>query len=209
MRIIDKTLEEALIKASKETNCSVRELEYDVIQYPSAGFLGFFKKDAIIEVRVKKQIPNIVLQNIAEDLKKMFCNDYFDINDVLVSQANENSVYIEFVCDNYEYIIGKDGHKYKYLDTIINHYTNAKYSLYARVEICGVLAKLRENIEKHLNEVRSKVKELGKAQTRPLEISLINLLYEEFLKEFSHKNISIKDSSVGRYIAIYGEYKKQ
>ena len=87
--------------------------------------------------------------------------------------------------------------------------SNIKYNLHARVEICGVLAKLRENLEKHLSEVKTKIDEVGKAQTRPLETSLLNLVYEELLKEFSHKNIVIKDSSLGRYIAVYGEFKKQ
>lgn len=208
MRVVDKTLEDALIKASKDANCSVRELEYEIIQYPSKGFLGFFKKDAIIDINVKKQISKSILDNIVIELKELFCNDYFSINDILVTQANENSVNVEFICDTYENIIGKDAHKYKSLDIIVNHYINIKYSLYARVEICGVLANLKNDVEKHLNDVRTKVKELGKAQTRPLEISLLNLIYEEFLTEFSHKNVVIKDSSVGRYIAIYGDYKK-
>ncbi|ULO01241.1 Jag domain-containing protein [Campylobacter sp. RM5004] len=209
MQIIDKTLEGAIDRAIKETNCSIRELEYEIIQLPKAGFLGFFKKDAIIEVKVKKKIEASVLENIKNDLESMFCNDYFDIKEIKVTPANENSVNVEFITNSYESIIGKDAHKYKALDIIINHLISIKYTLHARVEICGVLAKLRENLEKHLIEVKTKINEIGKAQTRPLETSLLNLVYEELLKEFSHKNIVIKDSSQGRYIAIYGEFKKQ
>lgn len=209
MQIIDKTLEGAIDRAIRETNCSIRELEYEIIQLPKAGFLGFFKKDAIIEVKIKKKIDNSVIEDIKKDLTGLFCNEYFDINEIKVIPANENSVNIEFIADTYESIIGKDAHKYKALDTIVNHLINIKYNLHARVEICGVLARLRGNLEKHLNEVKTKIIEVGKAQTRPLETSLLNLVYEELLKEFSHKNIVIKDSSLGRYIAIYGEFKKQ
>lgn len=209
MQIIDKTLEGAIDRAIKEANCSIRELEYEIIQLPKAGFLGFFKKDAIIEVKIKKKIEANVLESIKKDLENMFCNEYFDIQEVKVTPANENSVNIEFITNSYESIIGKDAHKYKALDTIINHLISIKYNLHARVEICGILAKLRESLERHLIEVKTKINEMGKAQTRPLEISLLNLVYEEFLKEFSHKNIVIKDSSQGRYIAIYGEFKKQ
>ena len=42
------TLEEAYKKASLELNCSITELEIDIIQYPSKGFLGIGKKNAII-----------------------------------------------------------------------------------------------------------------------------------------------------------------
>lgn len=209
MQIIETTLEAALIKASKEANCSIRELEYEVIQFPRAGFLGFFKKDAIIEVKIKKQISEETIQNIKKDLTKLFCNDFYEAKDILVISANENSVNIEIITDNSDLIAGKEFCKYKALDTIINHLVNIKYSLHARVEICGYLARLKENLDKHLQDVKNKINETGKAQTRPLETSLLNLVYEELLKEFPHKNISIKDSPLGRYIAIFGEFKKQ
>lgn len=42
------TLEEAYKKASIELECSVTELKTEVVQHPSSGFLGLFKKTAII-----------------------------------------------------------------------------------------------------------------------------------------------------------------
>lgn len=47
------SLEDALIKASNEFNCSVIDLEYEIIQNPSKGFLGFGKKSSIICVEPK------------------------------------------------------------------------------------------------------------------------------------------------------------
>ena len=52
-KIVEKTLEAALIKASTELNCSVADLEYEIIQNPSSGFLGLGKKEAIIVVETK------------------------------------------------------------------------------------------------------------------------------------------------------------
>lgn len=42
------TLEEAYTKASEVLECSISELQYEVVQHPSKGFLGFMKKSAII-----------------------------------------------------------------------------------------------------------------------------------------------------------------
>jgi len=42
------TLEEAYAKASKVLECSISELQYEVVQHPSKGILGFMKKSAII-----------------------------------------------------------------------------------------------------------------------------------------------------------------
>jgi len=56
------TLEEAYADAAKELQCSVTELKIEVVQTPSSGFLGFFKKSAIIvavigEKEFKKEPP--------------------------------------------------------------------------------------------------------------------------------------------------------
>ncbi|TKX30683.1 Jag N-terminal domain-containing protein [Campylobacter estrildidarum] len=55
MRIEAKDLQAALTEASKNLECSVIDLEYEVIQYPKKGFLGFGRKNAIIEARAKKK----------------------------------------------------------------------------------------------------------------------------------------------------------
>lgn len=47
-KIVAKTLQEAITKASLELECSVTELDYEIIQNPCNGFLGIGKKEAII-----------------------------------------------------------------------------------------------------------------------------------------------------------------
>jgi len=42
------TLEEAYTEASNILECSISELQYEVVQHPSKGILGFMKKTAII-----------------------------------------------------------------------------------------------------------------------------------------------------------------
>jgi spoIIIJ-associated protein len=50
-----KTLEEAYEKASVALECSIVELEIDIVQSPSKGFLGFFSKTAIITAKSKNK----------------------------------------------------------------------------------------------------------------------------------------------------------
>jgi len=49
------TLEEAYLMAATQLACSVTNIQYEVIQYPSEGIFGFLKKKAII-VAVRKKI---------------------------------------------------------------------------------------------------------------------------------------------------------
>ena len=55
MRIEAKNLEQALMKAARELECSVVDIEYEVVQYHKSGFLGLFQKNAIIEAKSKKK----------------------------------------------------------------------------------------------------------------------------------------------------------
>jgi spoIIIJ-associated protein len=48
------TLEEAYAKATEVLECSISELQYEVVQHPSKGFLGLFSKSAIIVAICKK-----------------------------------------------------------------------------------------------------------------------------------------------------------
>jgi len=53
-RVEADTLEEAYSKAAKELSCSVTEINYEIIQHPSVGVMGLFKKSAII-IAVRKR----------------------------------------------------------------------------------------------------------------------------------------------------------
>ncbi len=50
-----KSLEEVYELATSDFSCSITELDIDIIQQPSKGFLGFGKKNAIISVEVKRK----------------------------------------------------------------------------------------------------------------------------------------------------------
>ncbi|GAA7387010.1 Jag N-terminal domain-containing protein [Helicobacter pylori] len=61
-----KTLEEALIQASIALNCPIINLQYEVIQTPSKGFLNIGKKEAIILVGVKESVKEIQEESVKE-----------------------------------------------------------------------------------------------------------------------------------------------
>ncbi len=62
-----KTLEEALIQASIALNCPIINLQYEVIQTPSKGFLSIGKKEAIILASVKETKENSLKETSAKE----------------------------------------------------------------------------------------------------------------------------------------------
>ena len=59
------TLEEAYQKAATQLACSITDIQYEVIQHPSKGILGFLKKKAIIVATCKVTTP--VAQTVQEE----------------------------------------------------------------------------------------------------------------------------------------------
>ncbi|WP_120854764.1 Jag N-terminal domain-containing protein [Helicobacter pylori] len=65
-----KTLEEALIQASIALNCPIINLQYEVIQTPSKGFLNIGKKEAIILAGVKESVKEVKEESVKEESAK-------------------------------------------------------------------------------------------------------------------------------------------
>ncbi|CAA6827068.1 MAG: RNA-binding protein Jag [uncultured Sulfurovum sp.] len=80
-KIEASTLEEAYIQASKELECSISDLEYEVMQYPSSGILGLLKKNAIIVASCSK--------------KSTIENDIEDVATEIVNSVKEREVTIK------------------------------------------------------------------------------------------------------------------
>ncbi len=70
-----KTLEEALIQASIALNCPIINLQYEVIQTPSKGFLSIGKKEAIILAGVKESVKEVKEESVKETNTKEIHQD--------------------------------------------------------------------------------------------------------------------------------------
>ena len=58
-KFVAKTIEEALQNASQYFQCSIIQVEYEVIKNPSNGFFGFMKKEAVIVAAKKEDSSHI------------------------------------------------------------------------------------------------------------------------------------------------------
>ena len=63
------TLEDAFNDAATSLKCSVTELAVEVVQVPSSGFMGLFKKSAIIVATVKKDASVEVAPKVVEPVE--------------------------------------------------------------------------------------------------------------------------------------------
>jgi len=60
------TLEEAYEKAATQLSCSIADLQYEVVQYPSRGIFGLLKKNAIIVATCRQPSVPTVENSLSE-----------------------------------------------------------------------------------------------------------------------------------------------
>ena len=83
-----KTLEEVYELASNEFKCSITDLSIEIIQQPSKGFLGFGKKNAVIQAQLKKGQR----RDYSKPREQKFKKNNINIEDVSEKLANSNEI---------------------------------------------------------------------------------------------------------------------
>jgi len=87
------TLADAYEQAARELSCSITELQYEVIQHPSSGVLGMFKKNAIIVAECKREERspepqiNAQLNSQLNSIEKIVAEEI--IEEVLISDKSQ------------------------------------------------------------------------------------------------------------------------
>ncbi len=224
MIIEAQNFEEAYKKATDEFKCSITELNIATIQAPSNGILGFFKKNAIIEVKVKgdkktfkktknedkknKNLKEPNFEEIKQGLTKLFNSSYFEIDKIEVSKFNKETILIELDGKDAALLIGKEGYRYKALSYLLYNWINIKYGYSIRLEIAQFLKNQEVMIKNYLENIITKVETNGKSQTKPLDGILIKIALEQLRKKFPDKYVGIKQGGNGKYIVINDFHKK-
>ncbi len=229
LKIVAPTLEEAYKKASQAYDCSIVDLDIEVIQSPSRGILGLFKKDAIINARHKnekdatpakqdtaakptaaaEQGDDRVLSEIREGLEKLIESSCFDAYVQDLSYRDGNIVDIVFDGEDAALMIGKEGYRYKALSYILHNWIKVKYGLNSTLEIASFLKTQRESIERYLDIFAEKVEERGRAQTKPLDGILVKLALEGLRARYPDKYVAIRTLKNGRKVIIVNHYNRK
>ncbi len=230
IEITADTLEEAYKKASSSLDCSIVDLDVEVIQYPSRGFLGLFSKPAIVTAKNKyakekttkptfhqksnqntneNKLDLDIQEDIQIGLEKLIQSSCFKIEVVEVKViAEETQVYIKLDGEDAALMIGKEGYRYKALSYMLHNWIKIKYNYTSTLEIAEFLKTQDEMIENYVQSLDDKISQSGKAQTKPLDGILIKLALEKLRAKYPHKYVAIRTLKNGRKIIIINEYRK-
>lgn len=228
------TLEEAYTKAALDLDASIIDLDIEIIQNASSGFLGMFAKPAVIRASIKgaesvavkaysdsKKTPKIsrkevkttvkehnkIKYEIKEGLNRLLDASCFDV-DLVELRVDNEEVYIKLDGEDVALVIGKEGYRYKALSYILHNWIKIKYNLNISLEIAEFLKNQEEMIHKYLEGVKDKIEQNGKAQTKPLDGILVKIALGNLRAAYPDKYVAIRTLRDGRKIIVVNEYKR-
>ena len=168
-----KTVEEAVTAATVALGITSDELEYEVVEKGSTGFLGLGAKPAII--KAKKKEEEVVNQTVSTGLvekTKVYLDSLFKAMDIETEvtidfDEENNNMDINLEGSEMGILIGKRGQTLDALQYLISLYVNKESEAYVRVKLDteNYRARRKDTLENLAKNIAFKVKRSRRSVT--------------------------------------------
>ena len=116
IEVTAKTVDDAITEALVQLGATSDQIEYEVIEKGSSGFLGFNSKPAKIKAR-KKFTPEDIIRDF---LTKVFEAMHMEVERIIKQSDEENVFDVELKGDDMGVLIGKRGQTLDSLQYLTN-----------------------------------------------------------------------------------------
>ena len=130
-----KTVEEALTAATMELGMASSQLNYEVIEEGSSGFLGMFKKPALIRVSWEIEVEKSLTEKAQDFCDELFKAMKVETKTAIDYQEEEKVMNIDLSGPNMGILIGKRGQTLDALQYLISLFVNKESEEYIRVKL--------------------------------------------------------------------------
>ncbi len=158
-----KTVEEAITAASMELGVASTELDYEVIEKGSSGFLGIGSKPAVIKAKKKDSFIDDIYAYLNQLFKVMDIEAKVEVN----FDEEDSNMDIEVSGPNMGILIGKRGQTLDSLQYLISLYVNKKSESYIRVKLDteNYRSRRKDTLENLAKNIAFKVKRTRRSFT--------------------------------------------
>lgn len=158
--ITAKTVEDALATAMLELGTTIENLEYEVIEKETNGFLGMFGKPAKIKVRIKMNTENATKKFLTDVFNAMAIKATVEV----VFDHENSTIEINIDGDEMGVLIGKRGQTLDSLQYLVSLVVNKNSENYIKVKLDteNYRARRKETLENLAKNIAFKVKRTRK-----------------------------------------------
>ena len=126
-----KTVDEALTEASISLGIPSSEIEYEVVEKGSTGFLGLGSKNAVLKARKKFSVE----ENVKEFLKSVFHAMDMAVEIIVKVNEEDKTIDVELKGEDMGVLIGKRGQTLDSLQYLTNLAVNKHSENYYKVKV--------------------------------------------------------------------------
>ena len=131
IEISAKNVDDAITQATVQLGITSDQLEYEVLEKGSTGFLGIGSKNAVIKARKKFSID----ENVVEFLSSIFDAMKMEVEILVAVNEEEHIIEVELKGDDMGILIGKRGQTLDSLQYLTNLAINKHSDEYYKVKI--------------------------------------------------------------------------
>jgi len=160
------------------------------------------KDDEESEEREKEIVDEV--KNHINNLLSYTC---FDINQVVVSLHNSDTLFILFDGKDAPLLIGREGYRYKSILFVLQTWIQSRYGLKIQLEIGEFIKKQNEHIERYLkDEVYEEVEKNGFFKTKILDDVLIKLAMKKLRERYKDRYVKVRNTQSGEKFIIIDKF---
>ena len=168
IEISAKNVDDAITQATVQLGITSDQLEYEVLDKGSTGFLGIGSKNAVIKARKKFSID----ENVVEFLSSIFDAMKMEVEILVAVNEEEHIIEVELKGDDMGILIGKRGQTLDSLQYLTNLAINKHSDEYYKVKIDteDYIKRRKETLENLAKNIAYKVKRTK----RPVSLEPMN-----------------------------------
>lgn len=168
IEISAKNVDDAITQATCQLGITSDQLEYEVLDKGSTGFLGIGSKNAVIKARKKFSID----ENVVEFLSSIFDAMKMEVEILVAVNEEEHIIEVELKGDDMGILIGKRGQTLDSLQYLTNLAINKHSDEYYKVKIDteDYRKRRKETLENLAKNIAYKVKRTK----RPVSLEPMN-----------------------------------
>lgn len=168
IEISAKNVDDAITQATVQLGITSDQLEYEVLDKGSTGFLGIGSKNAVIKARKKFSID----ENVVEFLSSIFDAMKMEVEILVAVNEEEHIIEVELKGDDMGILIGKRGQTLDSLQYLTNLAINKHSDEYYKVKIDT--EDYRERRKETLENLAKNIAYKVKRTKRPVSLEPMN-----------------------------------
>lgn len=163
-----KTVDDAVTEALVQLGATSDQIEYDIIEKGSTGFLGIGSKNAVIRAHKKYSVDG----NVKDFLKQVFAAMNIEVEMVIELNEADHQINVELKGEDMGILIGKRGQTLDSLQYLTNLVINKNSEEYYKVKIDteNYRQRRKETLENLAKNIAYKVKRTK----RPVSLEPMN-----------------------------------